>query len=122
MAARMSKAPSRDRVLLVIPGPATKACRQEREHEIHTGETPQSAPVTGYFMESGAGLVEANDAVDRELDGKDRSGGEHGCWDSVTRPRKADEEERRHARRTMPESRVLWLRERMSRTSSCVGP
>src|SRR5215470_12202284 len=116
-AARMANVTRGKRALLVMHGPALKACRHDCEQQIQTGETPQATPVAAHFVKSCTRLVEADEAVDRKLGGKDRSGGEHGLRYRLARPRKSHQEqqwnskcnEQKHRRLGVPESGAYGL-------------
>src|SRR5262245_26093094 len=96
-AARMAKITGGKRALLVMHGPAMKACRHNCEQQIQGGETPQATPVAAHFVKSGTRLVEADEAVDRKLGRKDGPGGEHGLRNRLARPRISDQEQQRNS-------------------------
>src|SRR5258708_28801631 len=75
--------------------PLDQSCRHHRKCEINKRKDPQPAPVTRHLPEARAQLVDAHDAVDREIRGKDRPEVLHRLGYSLPRPRKAGPEEPR---------------------------
>src|SRR5262245_47788865 len=57
-----------------LPPPDQK-CRHHREREIDDREAPQSAPIAQELPQPGAELIDANDAVDREIRREDAAYG-----------------------------------------------
>ena len=53
--------------LAVYPPPSDDKRGYHREHEIEDGQAPEAAPVVRHLPQAGAQLVDADDAVDREI-------------------------------------------------------
>ena len=94
-----------------------------REHEIDERETPEPAPIARDLPEARAHLIEANNAVDRKIGGKDIGGGLHKLRNGFARPRIAGEEEQRQACAKKNERRCLRMLEpgtyRLAQETGC---
>jgi len=53
--------------LAIYPPPSDDKRGYHREHEIEEGQAPEAAPVVRHLPQAGAQLVDADDAVDREI-------------------------------------------------------
>src|SRR5262245_65882013 len=71
--------------------------RSHGQREIDDGQEPESAPILRHFGEVRTQLVDANDAVDREVDREDVTGDERRLGDSFARTGESREEELRTA-------------------------
>src|SRR5262249_51074255 len=67
------------------------------EREVDDGQEPQSAPILCHLGKARTQLIDADDAVDRELDREDMAGDEHCMRDRFARPGEPCEEELRQA-------------------------
>src|SRR5262245_49032199 len=83
--------------LAIYAPPLHESCRRHRKDEIDNGEEPEAAPVVHYVPQACAELVDAVDSVDRQIGGKDHSGGAHRLGDRFARPRETGREELRQA-------------------------
>src|SRR5438046_2219044 len=72
-------------------------CGDHREREIDDGEAPEPAPVARHLPQARAHLVEADEAIDRKIGGKDIRGGLYPLGDGLARPGEAGEKELRQA-------------------------
>src|SRR5262245_51529047 len=77
--------------------PLDQKCRHHRECEIDDREAPQSAPIADELPQGGAQLIDANEAVDREIRREDAADGLHPFGNHLARPRKPGQEELRQA-------------------------
>src|SRR5262245_16823268 len=82
------------RLAMRLPPLAHKR-RQHREREISGGEEPQAPPVVHHLPQAGAELIDAHDAIDREIRGEDGADGEQRLGDYLARPRETGQEKLR---------------------------
>src|SRR4051812_17393580 len=97
--------------------PLDQGCRHDGEHEVDERKDPQPKPVTRNLPQACAQLVDADDAVDREIGGEDGPDGQHRLGDPFIGPgeagqeelrqAEADKDERRRLRALEPEARCL---------------
>src|SRR6185436_4827117 len=103
--------------------PASCHGGDHREPEIDDGETPEPTPIAHDLPEARAHLIEANDAVDRKIGGKDIGGGLHKLGNGFARPGIAGEEEQRQACAQKNERRCLMMPEpgayRLAQKTGC---
>src|SRR6516162_4272265 len=83
--------------LAMYPPPSDDKRGYHREREIEGGQAPEAAPVVGHLLQAGAQLVDADDAVDREIRREYVAVGQNGIGDRFTRPGKAGHEKLRKA-------------------------
>src|SRR5262245_1019506 len=79
--------------------------------EIDDRKAPKPPPIVRYLLQVGTHLIEANDAIDGKVCGKDIGGGLYQLGDSFTRPGVAGEKEQGEARTQKNERRCLRLLE-----------
>src|SRR5215470_11627029 len=90
-----------------IPSLLDDMRRNDGEREVDDGQEPQSAPILRYFGKAGTQLIDADNAVDREIDREDMAGDEHCMGDRFGRPGEPCEEELRQAGGEEDEGRRL---------------
>src|SRR5262245_16319135 len=84
------------RVGMAAPPPDEKR-REHREREISDGEQPEAPPVVRHLPQARAQLVDAHEAVDREIRREDGAGGEHRLGDCFARPGEPGQKKLRQA-------------------------
>ena len=82
-----------------------------REREIDDRQAPEPAPIARHLPEGGAQLIDADDAVDREIRREDIARGEHRLGDRFARPGETRQEELRQAGAEEDERRGLRVLE-----------
>src|SRR5262249_51168379 len=80
---------------------------RDGQREIDHGQEPEPAPILRDFGEACTQLIDADDAVDRELDREDMAGDEHCMRNRFARPGEPCEEELRQAGGEEDEGRRL---------------
>src|SRR5262245_64387278 len=98
------------RLAMRLPPPDEKR-GNHREREVDHGKCPEAAPIARHFPQAGAQLIDAHDAVDREVRRKYGACGPHGPGDRFARPGKAGQEKLRKARAEKDERRRLRMLE-----------
>src|SRR5262245_32707571 len=98
------------RLAMQLP-PLDEERRKHREREVNHGKSPEAAPIARHLPQAGAQLIDAHDAVDREIRGKYGACGPHRPGDRFARPGKACHEKLRKARAEEDERRRLRMLE-----------
>src|SRR5262245_44718743 len=109
---RRPSAMMRRRLRLAIRMPPVDQMRRKhREQEIYDCQEPKAGPSVRHLPQARTELVDAHDAVDREIGGKDLARGEHRPGDRLARPGESGREELRQAGRDEDQKRHLWALE-----------
>src|SRR6516164_3285229 len=97
--------------LAMYPPPSDDKRGHHREREIEDGQAPDTTPVVRHLPQAGAHLVDADDAVDREIRREYVTVGKNRIGDRFARPGKACHEKLRKARAEEDERRGLRVLE-----------
>src|SRR5215475_1630159 len=97
--------------LAMYPSPSDEKRGNHRESEREEGQAPEAAPVVGHLLQAGAQLVDADNAVDREIRREYVAVGKDGIGDRFARPGEACHEKLRKARAEEDERRGLRVLE-----------
>src|SRR5713101_5093041 len=97
--------------LCMSPSSLDGKCRGHREREICQGQTPQSEPIMRDLPDAGTQLVDAHEAINREVGGKNPTQRDGRVGDGFARPCEAGGEKLRQAGCKKEEGCVLRPRE-----------
>ncbi len=98
------------RLAMRLP-PFDQECRQHCEREIDDGQAPQPAPVVCHLPQARAQLIDAHEAVDREIRWEDVTGSLHRFGDGFARPGESSQEQLRQAGAEKDQRRGLRILE-----------
>src|SRR5262249_44715850 len=84
-------------LLAMRPPPLDQEDGHHRQREIDDRQNPETAPVARHLPQAGAELIDAHEAVDREIRREDIADGLHPLGDRFARPGEAGQEELRQA-------------------------